>query len=205
MIDRKETIIDCATRLFAEHGLDNVTVRQICARAKVNIAMVNYHFTNKEGLYRACLARVFHKSQGESFRTLCDGVCDAKSWREAVRRWVVGFAEAMHATTGGAALAAGLFRQEVSHPSSERTFIAREYVEPTRDILKRLLSMALKDEREVLHWTTSIWAQLSASAMVDPAWQPLFRPKKVSPAAWGAEFADFVCARIFKELKYRGR
>lgn len=35
-------------------------------------------------------------------------------------------------------------------------------------------------------------------------WQEPFRPEGVTREAWGAAFADFICARVFRELKYRG-
>ena len=43
-------IRDSALRLFADHGADSVTVRQIAAAAKVSPALVIRHFGSKEGL-----------------------------------------------------------------------------------------------------------------------------------------------------------
>lgn len=53
----KERILRAAERLFAEHGYDGVSVRQIGAAAKVQIALISYYFENKEGLYRAVFQR----------------------------------------------------------------------------------------------------------------------------------------------------
>jgi AcrR family transcriptional regulator len=49
--ETRERLLDIAARLFAERGLDNVTVRDICAGARANVAAVNYHFGGKNGLY----------------------------------------------------------------------------------------------------------------------------------------------------------
>lgn len=49
----KARILAGAERLFAERGYDGATVRQIALLAKVPIALINYHFGNKDGLYRA--------------------------------------------------------------------------------------------------------------------------------------------------------
>lgn len=38
---------------FADHGFDGVSVRQIALRADVPVALINYHYGSKEGLYRA--------------------------------------------------------------------------------------------------------------------------------------------------------
>src|SRR5262245_43482839 len=46
----RERILRTAERLFAEHGFNNVSMRQLAAEAEVNIASIAYHFDNKEGL-----------------------------------------------------------------------------------------------------------------------------------------------------------
>jgi len=49
----RERILRAAERLFAQHGYDGVSVRDIGAAAKAQIALISYYFKNKEGLYRA--------------------------------------------------------------------------------------------------------------------------------------------------------
>ena len=55
--DTKEKILDVAERLFADHGFDSTSLRQITAEAGVNLAAVNYHFHSKEALLSAVLQR----------------------------------------------------------------------------------------------------------------------------------------------------
>lgn len=50
-------LLDAAERLFAEHGLDGVSVRTIATAAHVDVAMINYHFGSKVGLFRAVFRR----------------------------------------------------------------------------------------------------------------------------------------------------
>lgn len=50
-LDTRERLLQAATRLFAEHGFEKVTVRDIVAAAGANVAAVNYHFAGKLGLY----------------------------------------------------------------------------------------------------------------------------------------------------------
>jgi AcrR family transcriptional regulator len=52
-----EKILLAAGEIFAEKGYKNVTVREICARAGVNVAAINYHFGDKESLYREVVMR----------------------------------------------------------------------------------------------------------------------------------------------------
>lgn len=46
-------ILDAAEIEFADHGFDGASVRQIALRADVPVALINYHFGSKEGLYKA--------------------------------------------------------------------------------------------------------------------------------------------------------
>lgn len=53
--DTKSRLLEAAGQVFADAGYKNATIREICQRASANIAAVNYHFGDKEGLYRAVL------------------------------------------------------------------------------------------------------------------------------------------------------
>ncbi len=55
--DTKSRILDVAEELFAEQGLDRVSIREITEAAKVNLAAVNYHFGGKEELIAAVFER----------------------------------------------------------------------------------------------------------------------------------------------------
>ena len=46
----KNMVFNAAERLFALHGFQNVSVRDITAEAGVNLASVNYHFGSKDAL-----------------------------------------------------------------------------------------------------------------------------------------------------------
>lgn len=55
----RSSIITAARTLFAEHGLEGTTVREVAEAANVNNAMIYYHFTDKVEMYRAVLADSF--------------------------------------------------------------------------------------------------------------------------------------------------
>src|SRR5438477_11014004 len=52
-----ERIMDAAERLFADHGFEGTSIRDIVDAAKVNLAAVHYHFRSKEALLEAVLTR----------------------------------------------------------------------------------------------------------------------------------------------------
>src|SRR5574341_1232777 len=55
-LDTRERLLQAAGQVFSEVGFRAATVREIVTRAGgANIAAVNYHFRDKEGLYGAVL------------------------------------------------------------------------------------------------------------------------------------------------------
>ncbi|MCE8000079.1 MAG: TetR/AcrR family transcriptional regulator [Rhodobiaceae bacterium] len=53
--DRREDIIDASTHLFLKDGYTSTTLRRIAHAANVNVALVHYYFTSKQGLYQEVL------------------------------------------------------------------------------------------------------------------------------------------------------
>lgn len=68
--DTRERILAAAERLFMTQGYDASSTRQITAEAGVNLAAVNYHFRNKDGLIQALLKRRLNAINAERLRVL---------------------------------------------------------------------------------------------------------------------------------------
>lgn len=68
----RQDLIAAATALFASRGFDGVSLREITAKAKANIAAVNYHFGGKDQLIEAVLCTVFEPIANERTRRLDD-------------------------------------------------------------------------------------------------------------------------------------
>lgn len=58
-MDKREQIIEAATELFAVKGFEATSIRELAAKAEVNIAMINYYFGSKDKLFEAM---VVHKA-----------------------------------------------------------------------------------------------------------------------------------------------
>jgi len=67
--DKKDHILDVAERIFSELGYDGASTRTISGEAGVNMAMLNYYFGSKEGLYLAIFERKI-----SAFRTLLQNI-----------------------------------------------------------------------------------------------------------------------------------
>ncbi len=58
----RDRLLDAAGEVFAERGYRRATVREICRRANVNIASVNYYFKGKEDLYADVLEFAYRQA-----------------------------------------------------------------------------------------------------------------------------------------------
>lgn len=50
-LSTRDKILKISHKLFAEKGLNGVSVREIAKECNVNVSAINYHFNNKENLY----------------------------------------------------------------------------------------------------------------------------------------------------------
>lgn len=64
----RDKLLEAAGRVFADHGYDAATVREICRLAGANVAAVNYHFRDKQGLYTQVLVRMAGDARLEGMR-----------------------------------------------------------------------------------------------------------------------------------------
>ena len=57
-----DRLLQVAVEVFAEYGFRETTIREICSRANVNVASINYYFRSKEALYAQALAFAFQEA-----------------------------------------------------------------------------------------------------------------------------------------------
>ncbi len=68
--ETRERVLEVAERLFANRGLDAVSIRDIIAAAGVNLGAINYHFGTKDRLIEAVFERRLVPSTQEQVRAL---------------------------------------------------------------------------------------------------------------------------------------
>lgn len=64
MTDKKSHILNMAMELFAEKGFEGSSIRDLAARAGVNVAMVNYYFGSKEKLFESLVEQKASYTRG---------------------------------------------------------------------------------------------------------------------------------------------
>jgi AcrR family transcriptional regulator len=57
-------LLAAASEVFAQKGYRDATISEICERAGANVAAVNYHFGDKETLYKEAWRHSFSASLG---------------------------------------------------------------------------------------------------------------------------------------------
>ncbi len=61
----KQRIEQAALKLFAEKGFKATTIREICNKSGVSVALIHYHYKNKNGLYETLLDQVIGDAFGQ--------------------------------------------------------------------------------------------------------------------------------------------
>lgn len=61
--DKRQRLLEAAGEVFAQRGFKAATIQEISQRANANIASVNYHFRDKESLYREVFRHAMEQSR----------------------------------------------------------------------------------------------------------------------------------------------
>ncbi|MCW8098919.1 TetR/AcrR family transcriptional regulator [Streptomyces tauricus] len=133
--DTREAIMTAAERLYAEHGLSNVSNRQIGeAAGQGNTTVVSYHFGSKATLVRAIMSR--HGTQVDTIRTrYVEAAGDSSDLRDWVRCLLRPVTE--HNAELGVPSWHARFAAQVMTDPLMRTLVEDESL--TRDSLRRTL------------------------------------------------------------------
>lgn len=121
--------------MFAQQGFHNATIREICRKAGVNVAAVNYHFRDKEHLYAAVL-RYAHSCALETHPPEGDAGSDSPP-EERLRAFVQSFLRRL-TDNGRPAWHGVLMIREITSPTAALDSLVEGSVRP---LYERLCSI----------------------------------------------------------------
>jgi AcrR family transcriptional regulator len=144
-------IMTVAERLFAQRGIDGVSIRDITTEAEVNTAAIHYHFGSKTALVEAILTR----RAAELGRRRADFLerveaAEQPTLREVVEAFVVPTAEMADRETG-AQHYIGFLTSVLAHPELMARVVDTYEVHSARfvDALERVTPHLSSDVREL--------------------------------------------------------
>lgn len=155
----RDRVLDAAGEVFAERGFRRATVREICRRANVNIASVNYYFKSKQDLYADVLEFAWRQAR----RKYPDGDDPGRagSAEERLRRFVRTFLLRI-LDEGRPAWFGKLMAREIVDPSGALDRVIERAIRPLHETLEGLVREILgrgADREEVRRHVFSIVGQ----------------------------------------------
>jgi AcrR family transcriptional regulator len=132
----RNAILDIAGQVFAERGFADATSKEICTRAGVNMASVNYHFGSRGGLYEAVLVEAHnHLLRLEEMHALAAAVDDPRAQLRAIISRIV-----EHVTGPRAHWGSRVVVRELLSPSEHAPALVQQAIAPKAMVLIGIVS-----------------------------------------------------------------
>ncbi len=188
----KDRILDAAERLFADHGYDGVSLRDVGQAAGVPIALASYYFGGKDGLYRAVFERriapiserrraALRAAMARGKAPTIEEILDALA-----RPWVE-----LRRTRGGQHYSR-LLARETADPNESRRGIVRELLDPIAVEFIAAMETALPQfPRAEIHWAYHFFIGALLLVLINPG-----RTRRLSGALCDMSDADAATRNI---------
>lgn len=178
----RQRLLEVAGEVFAKKGFRNTTIREICRRARANLAGVNYHFGDKERLYLAVL--VYAHTRAREKYPLFSG--DSEDIPPALRlRAFIHDLMFSLLDEGMPAWYSKLMAREMVEPTTAFDALVENMLRPMaeklRAIVRELLGAGETDD-QVRHCQLSIVSQCLHYRHARPLIQRLFPQQHYGPA-----------------------
>lgn len=201
----RERLLAAAARVFSERGYEGTTIRDVCRRARANVAAVHYHFGSKEAFYVETLRWAMALCQGEDSAELLafaarDDLSRSQRLVGTVRRFALGLLvprPAWHQQ---------LLLRELTSPTFALETIVDEFLAPRFDALRRAVAPYLPgaDRRTVDLHVMSIIGQLLYHRIAGPVALAFLGEEAYGPDLAG-RIVDHVAAFTLRSLEARRR
>jgi AcrR family transcriptional regulator len=161
--DTKTALLESAERLFLAHGFDNVSIRQITRASGSNVASVNYHFSDKTGLYREVLSSLLDSITGEKLALLekLGKQRPSANLEEILNAYIRSFFDAQLCSPNSDRLMQAIYR-EMGPDAVAGDLVATRLIVPINQAFKELILKVVPDlgEKRASFCVSSITGQV---------------------------------------------
>jgi AcrR family transcriptional regulator len=196
--ETRDRLLHASEQLFASRGFKDVTVRDIARAARANVAAVNYHFGDKQGLYREVLQVAIDaiRETNEAGRRAAEGHPPAEQLRRYLsvflRRVLNPEYETVHR----------LIQREIDHPTPAMDALVEQAARPRLEFLGAVVAELMEcdpADPRVLRCVGSILAQTIIWVRKNPIAERLgfvFKPTPDNIDMVARHITDFSVAGI---------
>ena len=196
--ETRDRLLHASEQLFASRGFKDVTVRDIARAARANVAAVNYHFGDKQGLYREVLQVAIDaiRETNEAGRRAAEGQPPAEQLRRYLsvflRRVLNPEYETVHR----------LIQREIDHPTPAMDALVEQAARPRLEFLGAVVAELMEcdpTDPRVLRCVGSILAQTIIWVRKNPIAERLgfvFKPTPDNIDMVARHITDFSVAGI---------
>ena len=139
----RDRLVEAASLVFADCGFKQATVREICAKAHVNIAAVSYHFGDKLGLYTEVLKQCSGIEEQIQIRK---AMAECASPEQALRVFVRGMLDKIW-RDDGPSLRIKIMVQEMANPTPALSSVVDLMIRPQYEELCELIAGVIGGRR----------------------------------------------------------
>ncbi len=187
-VNTREKILMVAALLFSENGFEGTSVRAICAKANVNVSLVNYYFGTKEQLYLE-VHKMIHSKIGDQLPWLHDkpaSVADMDEWETRLNALIMEFLITCIRDDKLNRCGRRLIALEMSHPSKCLPVLLEKFYKPMHEYFMNYFLMVAPDESRVMAGilVTSLINQMIGFLRLVPPWDKLVCPEGVTMDEW---------------------
>src|SRR6478752_1386010 len=144
-VKTRQRLLEVAGAVFAEQGFKCATVREICKRAGANVAAINYHFGDKQGLYSETLRYWVRESLAKYPPNL--GVDESATPEQKLHAYVRSFFWRIF-DEGRPSWYGKLMAREMIEPTHALDDCAKETMRPIGELLREIIRQLIPNASE---------------------------------------------------------
>ncbi|MBR4675632.1 MAG: TetR/AcrR family transcriptional regulator [Victivallales bacterium] len=201
----RNRILSVAAMLFSEKGFEGTSVRMICAKAGVNVSLVNYYFKSKELLYfevhkliNLHLTEQMPWANGEP-----EPVRSLDEWEARLQGIISGILKVHLTKDKYSVCRRRLFSQEMSRPSKCLPMLMEYLYNPFKAYLESFFRLACTNlpEKRLNLMIVFLMNQVIGFLRLVPPWDAIICPGGLAFDDWLADATSLLAHMLRREIE----